>query len=70
MMTHILDNARLADEPIEVRREAGIVRQREIEDGLTRRSIVIAEEARLFAAVSFARTLQNGRAIGDKLRGL
>lgn len=69
-MTHIPDNARLADEPIEARREAEIVRQREIEEGLTRRSIVIAEEARLHAAVSFARTLRNGEAIGKKLRGL
>ena len=69
-MTHIPENARLADEPIEVRRETKIVRQREIEDGLARRSIVIAGEARLHAALSFVRLLENGRAIGDKLRGL
>ena len=45
-------------------------RGREIEEGLTRKHVVIAEDARVYAAVNLARALQNGRAIGEKLRGL
>lgn len=69
-MTHIPENARQADEPIEVRRQADIARQREIADGLMRRHVAIAEDARIDAEISFARTIQHGRAIGAALRKL
>lgn len=69
-MIHIPENARLADDPIEVRRQAQITLQREIEDGMMRRHVAIGEEARFHSAVNFDRALKNGQAIGKKLRGL
>jgi hypothetical protein len=68
-MTNVPENARIADEPIEVRREAEVTRQREIGDGLRCRHVAIAEEARNFAEVHFAHALRNGQALGMKLCG-
>jgi len=64
-MTHIPENARLADKPLEVRREAELACQQEIADGLMRRHVIMAEEARILAAVNLARFLQLGRTIGE-----
>jgi hypothetical protein len=69
-MTHIDQNARLADEPLAVRREAEIIRQREIADGMQRRHVLMAEEARIYAEVNFARFLKHGPAIIDALKKL
>lgn len=68
-MTHILENARLADEPIEVRREAENARQREISDGLASCHLAITREERAFAAVNFATLLRVAPALAAQLRG-
>ena len=59
----------LADEPIEARREAEIVRQREIEEGLMRRHVAIASDERALAAAKFAILMRAGPALAAKLRG-
>lgn len=70
MTTDSNHSARLADEPLADRREAEVARRREIQEGLDRRSLIIAEEARLLADYNLARILRHGRAIGEVTRGL
>lgn len=67
-MTTISENARSADESIEVRREAEITLQREIAEGLTRRHLAIAEEARMRSAANFATLVQVAPVLAAKLR--
>ena len=64
-MTHIPENARQADDPIEVRREADLARREEIADGLQRRHVAEAEYARLYAVHNFALALRLGKATKD-----
>lgn len=54
-MTHTRESARIADEPLEVRREAEIARKREIDEGFDRQRLTIAEDERFRTAVALAR---------------
>jgi hypothetical protein len=54
-VTHIPENARIADDPIEVRREAEEARREEIEEGFNRQLLAIAEDERFRLAVAIAR---------------
>lgn len=60
---------RIADEPIEVRREAEVIRQREIQDGITNRHLAMATDERAFAAANFETLLRVAPALAAKLRG-
>lgn len=69
-MTRIPQNARIADQLLEVRREADNARDREIAEGMARRHREEADYARIYAEVNFARLLQHGSAISEALRKL
>ena len=68
-MTRIPQNARIADEPIEARREGEIARQREIGEGIKRRHLAIAADERAFAAANFETLLRVAPTLAAKLRG-
>lgn len=63
-MTHKPKNAPLADEPIEVRRKAEEARRKEIDEGLTRQHLAIAEDERYRTAVALSRVPD----LGAKMR--
>ena len=60
---------RIADLPLETRREQEVEKQRELEEGLSRRHVANAEYDRRYLAVQFDRLLRAGQALGAKLRG-
>jgi hypothetical protein len=62
------NNRRLADLPREQREELEADRQREIQDGLTRRHVADATREQQHAAANFARFLREGPALAAKLR--
>lgn len=51
----------LADEPLEVRRARDIEKQRELQEGFTRRHLAEAAEERAITAASYASLLNAGR---------
>lgn len=59
---------RTADLPLSVRRGLEVEKQRELNDGLTRRHLSIAMDRRRYLAVQLARVLRTGPALADKLR--
>ncbi len=63
------ETARIADLPLEVRRQQEVDRQRELGQGLTRRHLATAEDERHYLAVQVARLLRAGAAVSAKLRG-
>lgn len=60
---------RLADLPLEARRARQIVVDREIQDGLASRHVVIAADERAFAAANLAVTAAYEALLAAKLRG-
>jgi len=64
-MTDEPKRGRIADLPLEVRRAQEIERQRELDEGLTRRHLAIAKYERSFLALQLARILT----LAAKLRG-
>ncbi len=61
------DTRRIADLPISVRRELEVEKQRELQDGLTRRHLDLAAEGQREVAAQFARVLRVGPALGAAL---
>lgn len=59
----------LADLPLEVRRAREIEREREIEDGIARRHVVVTADERAYAAAQFARAMAVARDATALLRG-
>lgn len=71
-MTDKPDNAMppgLADLPRDKRERLEVEKQREIQDGLTRRHLSIATFRQRYLADQFARILSVGPALAAKLRG-
>jgi hypothetical protein len=60
---------RIADDPLEVRRQQEVEKQRELDEGFTRRHVANADYEQRYLAVQFDRLLRAGQAIAAKLRG-
>lgn len=58
----------LADLPLEVRRAREVERDRDIQDGLTRRHLAVAADERAYAAVDLARAIAVAPEVADRLR--
>ena len=53
-MTQVPENARIADQPLAVRREAEEAKRKEIEEGLTRKHLAVAADEQWRTALAFA----------------
>ena len=60
---------RIADMPLAERRSLEVEKQRELDDGLTRRHLHVATYQQSYLAVQFGRLLRAGPALAAKLRG-